>query len=141
MFDEKIVFEPPKPIKKTEYHCDKRFHVESVVDLFAVPDQCGLIFINGENCELYTVDISNRDRKRTGNAHTRLKQHKKGGQSAQRFGRLHDSQVTMYLKEIAEYARQVFDESITKVVIAGISTRPAELQQYLHHYSFLGRFL
>ena len=132
VFDENIVIEPPKPIKKTEYYCDKRFHIESIVDLFAAPDHCGLIFINGENCELYTVDVSNCDRKKSGNAQTRLKQHKKGGQSQQRFGRLHDAKVKGYLKEIAEESREVFGDTIDKIVIAGISTRPAELVKYLH---------
>ena len=131
IFDESLIVEPPKPIKKTEYFCDKCFHIESVIDLYDKPDLCGLIFINGENCELYTVDITTNDKTRNAKTNTRLKQHKKGGQSSARFGRLHDEKIVKYLKEISDEAKIVFGD-LEKIVVAGISKRPEQLLPYLH---------
>ena len=125
------VFEPPKPIKNTVYFCDKCFHTESIEKLFVQQELCGLVFVDGENCELFTVDVSNCNRDKSGKASTRLKQHKKGGQSSARFGRLHDEKVVRYLKEISEEAREAFAD-VNTIVIAGISKRPAELIKYLH---------
>lgn len=129
--DETVVIVPPKPIKKLEYRCDKIFHTQALIQLYDPPEMCGLIFINGENCQLFTVDVSTNNRTNSGNANTRLKQHKKGGQSSARFGRLHDEKVVRYLKEIAEEARQAFAD-LDYVIVAGISKRPEELLQYLH---------
>lgn len=131
VFDECLVFEPAKPIKKTEYYCDKLFHVKSIQELYITSELIGLVYINGENCELYTVDIDNCDRNKTGEKSAWLKQHKKGGQSSARFGRLFDAKVKTYLKDISEEMRQCFKD-VDKIVISGISTRPSELIQYLH---------
>jgi len=114
-----------------EYKCDKVFHVDALIQLYDPPELCGLIFINGENCQLFTVDVTTNDKTKNGIKNTRLKQHKKGGQSSARFGRLHDEKVVCYLKEIAEEAREAFDK-LSYVVIAGISKRPDQLLQYLH---------
>lgn len=131
MFDIQYVFEPPKPIKKTEYYCDKMFHIDTIVKLYEQPDMCGLIFINGEKCQLFTVDITNNDKLKCGNVNTYLKQHHKGGSSSARFGRLHDEKVVKYLKEISEEARTTF-KHVDKIVVGGISKRPDQLTQYLH---------
>jgi peptide subunit release factor 1 (eRF1) len=126
-----VVIVPPKPIKKLEYRCDKVFHTQALLQLYDPPELCGLIFINGENCQLFTVDVSTNDKTKSGHANTRLKQHKKGGQSSARFGRLHDEKVVRYLKEIAEEAREAFAE-LPYVIVAGISKRPDELMQHVH---------
>ena len=131
MFDEQCLIEPPKPIKKTEYYCDKQFHVDSILNLYNPPVTCGLIFINGENCQLFTVDVSNNDKTKCGKVSTFLKQHHKGGSSAARFGRIHDEKVVKYLKDISEEVNNTFND-IDKIVVGGISKRPDQLIQYLH---------
>ena len=131
MFDEQCLIEPPKPIRKTEYYCDRQFHVDGILKLYNPPVTCGLIFINGENCQLFTVDVSNNDKTKCGKVNTFLKQHHKGGSSAARFGRIHDEKVVKYLKDISEEVNTTFKD-IDKIVVGGISKRPDQLIQYLH---------
>jgi peptide chain release factor subunit 1 len=51
----------------------------------------------------------------------RQKGHKKGGQSAQRFNRIHDNQVHEYVKKICERANAAFlDKDGTRLVIDGL---------------------
>lgn len=101
-------FSPPLPIKKSLYRCDKIFHIDHILDLYQDQSKWGLIILSGEETSFYTCSVTQKD---SSNEITqtilsdqftihRLKSHKKGGQSAQRFNRIHDNQVAEYIKKI-----------------------------------------
>lgn len=132
MFDEVTIIEPPKPILKSEYKCDKSFHVDSVLSLYDQPEICGLIWIDGQNTTFYSIDMTSLDSQKIDDRSTRLKKHNKGGQSAARFGRLHQESVTKYLKGIAEDTREHFSNENTKtIIIGGHGKKRAQLVPYL----------
>jgi peptide chain release factor subunit 1 len=130
IFDEVCILSPPKPIRKTEYFCDKRFHVDSVIDLYSTPELCGIIWINGQDTSIFTLDMSSvSSLKKVDNVSTRLKKHNKGGSSSARFGRLHKEAIVHYLKKVVEESITAFS-SVNYLVIVGIGERKDELISY-----------
>lgn len=130
VFDEKLVVYPPKPILKTEYYCDKVFHIESILPLYEESELCGLVWINGQDTSFYTVDLSNSDSSKMSDRSTRLKKHNKGGSSSARFGRLHEEAVIRYLKGIAEDMIQCFTD-VKTIIVAGCGVRKDQIIPYL----------
>ena len=121
--------EPPKPIRKTEYFCDKRFHVDSI-DLYHEVELCGIIWINGQDTCIYTLDTSSTSSvKKVDNVSTRLKKHNKGGSSSARFGRLHKEAIVHYLKKVVEESLEAFSD-VKYLVVVGIGERKDELITY-----------
>lgn len=130
IFDEVCILSPPKPIRKTEYFCGKRFHVDSVLDLYTVPELCGIIWINGQDTSIFTLDMTSCSAvKKVDNISTRLKKHNKGGSSSARFGRLHKEAIVHYLKKVVEESIEAFSE-IKYLVVVGIGERKDELVSY-----------
>ena len=131
IFDEVCILSPPKPIIKSEYFCDKRFHVDSVIDLYATPELCGIIWINGQDMSIFTLDMSSESFvKKVDNISTRLKKHNKGGSSSARFGRLHKEAIVHYLKKVVEESLEAFSD-VKYLVVVGIGERKDELISYL----------
>jgi peptide chain release factor subunit 1 len=102
-----ISFEPIKPVNTTLYRCDSIFHTEALNYLLESNELFGFIIFNGDSCLYATLQ---------GNIKTVLhqfsvdlpKKHSKGGQSAQRFGRLRLMARHHYLKKVAELATKYF---------------------------------
>ncbi len=119
-------FSPPLPIKKSLYRCDKTFHVDHILNLYQDQSQWGLIILSGEEASFYTCSISiNNEVTQTTLSDQftihRLKSHKKGGQSAQRFNRIHDNQVAEYIKKICDRANKVYlNDDFTKLKVKGL---------------------
>ena len=132
MFDEVTMIEPPKPILRTEYKCDKIFHVRSILRLYDQPELCGLVWVNGQNTSFYTIDMTSFNSQKISNRSTRLKKHNKGGQSAARFGRLHQESVTRYLKGVSSDTREYFgSDNIKTIIIGGHGKKKDQLIPYL----------
>ncbi|KAJ3126737.1 Electron transfer flavoprotein alpha-subunit [Nowakowskiella sp. JEL0407] len=102
-----IDFEPFKPINRSVYMRDNRFHTEalqSVLELdakfgFIVMDGIGTLFgtLSGNTREIlykFTVDLP--------------KKHRRGGQFSVRFSRLRDERRHNYVTKVAELAVQMF---------------------------------
>ena len=100
-------FEPIKPINKSLYRCDNKFHIDDLILSLSEEQKFGFIIVDGsgalygslsgENKEILskiTVDLP--------------KKHRKGGQSAQRFGRIRTEKRHNYLRKVSELATQVF---------------------------------
>jgi len=130
VFDEKLIIEPPKPILKSEYKCDKIFHVDSILPLYEQPELCGLVWMNGQDTSFYTIDMTNVEHNKINDRSTRLRKHNKGGQSSARFGRLHDEAVIRYLKTVAEDMTKYF-ENVKVIMVGGNGNRKDQLIPYL----------
>lgn len=131
VFSEKCIFEPPKAIKRSEYFCDKRFHVESLIPLYQKEELIGIVFINGKETEYLSYDYISKEVIKLESRETRLKKHNKGGSSSARFGRLHKEAIVHYLKKIVEDIEEIY-ENFDYLVICGIGERKDEI---IHYFS------
>lgn len=99
--------EPFKPIKKTLYLCDNKFHTELLQGLLDEHEIFGFIIMDGNGCLYATLQGSNRNILYKFSVDL-PKKHSKGGQSAQRFGRIRLEKRLIYLKKCAEIAVKMF---------------------------------
>lgn len=103
--------EPDKyPIKKFSYMCDNRFHTELIEDLYEEKKDYGLVVVTGTGCKYYVVGGSGVGAvRKIGERRVRLpKSQKKGGQSAQRIGRIRDGDILRYLDEVVLDMRKFY---------------------------------
>lgn len=115
-------FEPFKPINKSLYMCDNRFHTEPLMELLDDDTKYGFIVMDGHKT-LYGVV--------TGNHRTTLQtisvdlpqKHNKGGQSANRYARLCQESRHNYVTKAAEFATHHFisnnKPNVSGLILAG----------------------
>jgi peptide chain release factor subunit 1 len=125
-----VDFEPFKPINKSLYLCDNKFHVTDLKDLLENEDQFGFIIVDGSGALYGTLQ---------GNTRTIVhkftvelpKKHSKGGQSSVRFARLRIEKRHNYLRKVAETATQVFitndKPNVNGLILAGSADFKNEL--------------
>ncbi|SIP85853.1 Peptide chain release factor eRF/aRF, subunit 1, partial [Pacmanvirus A23] len=111
------LIEPPLPVRKNYYRCDKRFHVESIQDLFIEHKTIGAVIINGENAKFYRLKGTEITQVAHFSVHRQKKQ-KKGGQSAPRFQRIR-------LDQISEYIHKTIDIISSEYITSGVANIPA----------------
>lgn len=106
-----IIFEPTKPINTTVYMCDNKFHLDEIEkQLCDTQKVYGYIIIDGHECVFATVQ---------GNVKSILEhikvdlpnKHGRGGQSAQRFGRIRLEKRFNYITKVSEIATDLFSSS------------------------------
>ena len=114
--------EPFRPINSFYYKCGNSFFLDPLKDLLKSEKTVGFIIIDGK-CTLYAT-LSGTTKKVLHKFSDDLpKKHKKGGQSAARFGRLRDEKRHNYIRKAAEFAVQHFVKDdkvwVSKIVVAG----------------------
>jgi peptide subunit release factor 1 (eRF1) len=92
---------PPLPIKRNAYRCDNKFHTDFIANLFEDHQKYGIVMIEGEEAQFYTVKGTSCIMIDHFTLH-RQKSMKAGGQSAARFNRIQKSQVAEYVKKICD---------------------------------------
>ena len=127
---------PPKPAIQYLYQCDDHFHLEWLKDMLreekvygilAVDaSEAGLGILSGDSLEIpdvITSGISGKTRK--------------GGQSARRYERGREMELTYYYHRIAEHATRVFIENakVTGLVVGGPGPTKEEFLkgEFLHY--------
>jgi peptide chain release factor subunit 1 len=127
---------PPKPVNSYLYACDDHFHLEwlrdmlreeKVYGILAVDaSEAGLGILSGETLEIpdvITSGISGKTRK--------------GGQSARRYERGREMELTYYYHRVAEHATRVFIDGakVTGLVVGGPGPTKEEFLKggYLHY--------
>jgi len=117
-----IDFEPFKPINKSLYMCDNKFHVLDLKELLENEDVFGFIVVDGNGALYGTLKGNNRDIVHKFTVEL-PKKHGRGGQSSVRFARLRLEKRHNYLRKVAEVATQVFitadKPNINGLVLAG----------------------
>jgi peptide chain release factor subunit 1 len=111
---------PPKPVTAYLYQCDDHFHLEWLRDMLREEKVFGLLVIDAsesglgilsgdslEIADLITSGISGKTRK--------------GGQSARRYERGREMELTYYYHRVAEHATRVFIEGakVTGMIVGG----------------------
>lgn len=119
------------PIKKLQdsiYICDKRFALDSVLEMYKAELNIGVALISGHITHLYMVSKTGTfyDIKNIKTIKVDLqKRQKKGGQSAQRIGRIRDEKEDRYIKHIVDSILDSYLDLtipiIDNIIIAGPS--------------------
>ena len=127
---------PPKPVTTYLYACDDHFRVEYLKDMLKEDKVFGLLAIDSndvgmgilsgdrlEIADLMTSGISGKTRK--------------GGQSARRYERGREMELTYFFNRVGEHATHVFLESnkVTGLIIGGPGPTKDEFlkEGYLHY--------
>ncbi len=127
---------PPKPVTAYLYQCDDHFHLEWLKDMLREEkvygilaidaSETGLGILSGDRLEipdLITSGVSGKTRK--------------GGQSARRYERLRDMELTYYYHRVAEHATRVFVDGakVTGMIVGGPGFTKGEFINggYLHY--------
>jgi len=111
---------PPKPIQTYLYRCDDHFHLEplkemlkeeKVIGILSIDTtEAGLGIISGDRYEMIEVVTSGVSGK-----------HRAGGQSARRFERLREMELTDYFNRLARHAKEAFidSSSVQGILVSG----------------------
>ncbi len=127
---------PPKPVTQYLYQCDDHFHVEWLRDMLREEkvygimsidsSEVGLGILSGDRLEIadvLTSGISGKTRK--------------GGQSARRYERGREMELTYYFNRVGEHATRVFIDSnkVTGMIVGGPGPTKDEFLKggYLHY--------
>ena len=115
-------FEPVKPVTRSMYHCDNKFHTDELRKMLESDDKFGFIIIDGSGTLYATVQGSQRDVLHRF-AVDLPKKHGRGGQSKNRFARIREERRHNYVHKVAELATQFFiavdRPNISGLVLAG----------------------
>jgi len=111
---------PPKPVKSFLYQCDDHFHVEHLKEMLREERVYGLLSIDandvgigilsGESFEIANVMTSGISGKT-----------RKGGQSARRYERGREMELTYFYHRVADHANRIFMEEykVTGLIVGG----------------------
>ena len=113
---------PPRKIKHRIYRCDKKFHTEVAVELFHEAECYGIVYVGGTESKFYRVHGT--DPKLLDTIHGFIKnQHKKGGQSQNRYQRLTQIQIDEYVKAVMEKCQNLYTDSDLALVLCGSGSK------------------
>lgn len=127
-----IDFEPHKPLNKSLYLCDNKFHTEALQELLDSDAKFGFIVMDGNGTLFGT--LSGNTRQVVHKFSVDLpKKHGRGGQSAVRFARLREEKRHNYVRKVAELATDFFithdKPNVAGLVLAGSADFKNELAQ------------
>ena len=111
----KYAIEPFKPINKSQYLCHSSFDTSILKDLLVSDEVFGFIVMDGQ-CTLFAT--LNGDHKKILQKYSVIipKKHSKGGQSAQRYGRIRQGERHKYISKVADLAAHHFIDPQTNMV-------------------------
>lgn len=114
--------EPFKPVSRTMYMCDNKFHTEALAEMLESDDKFGFIVMDGNGALFGTLSGNTREILHKFSVEL-PKKHGRGGQSALRFARLRLEKRHNYVRKVAELATQMFINvdrpNVTGLVLAG----------------------
>ena len=101
--------EPPKDLKQYLYRCDDHFHVDILKDMLKDDNLIGFIAIDAKDCGWGLLHGDKIDvLAQTGSGVAG--KHRQGGQSAKRFQKLREMELTYYYNRVAETSREYFND-------------------------------
>ena len=134
---------PPKPVTQYLYQCDDHFHVEWLRDMLKEEKIYGILAIDSsetgmgilsgdrlEIADVLTSGISGKTRK--------------GGQSARRYERGREMELTYYFNRVGEHATRIFidNNKVTGLLVGGPGpTKDGFLKGGYLHYELQKRIL
>jgi len=136
------IMEPPLPINKNSYYCDKIFHVELISDLFNIHKSIGYVIITSEEAILLKI----RGSERTVVYKTKIdfaNNTRRGGQSANRLARIRDEKKHNCENKIVEaICDKLCSRETRDIIICGNGNPPNIINEELKNSSlFFGNIL
>lgn len=140
-----LLFEPPKKIPKSEYICDTKFNLATILDMYKTETAFGLVLISGKEARMYQMILSgsHKDLRLLYDRNISLAgRTRRGGQSALRIDRLIEEKRNIYLTELAETMVKIFlrnnntDCIVKDMVIAG----PANIKKELYNKDLVQQY-
>jgi peptide chain release factor subunit 1 len=112
--------DPPKDLKTFLYRCDDHFHVDILKDMLKDDNLIGFLAIDAKDAGwgiLYGDKIQVLKETSSGVAG----KHRQGGQSAKRFQKLREMELTYYFNRVAQITREFFIDiyPIKGLIISG----------------------
>jgi peptide chain release factor subunit 1 len=117
---ETYVISPPEPIKIFLYRCDSRFHTEHLQEMLREKETYGILLVDASDATIATLQGKRLDIVRQMYSGVTGKT-RAGGQSARRYERLRDMQLTEYFHRVANHANEIFlpIETLKGIILAG----------------------
>jgi peptide chain release factor subunit 1 len=110
---------PQKPVTVYLYRCDDHFHLDPLKDMLREQDIIGILSMDATECGLGIVSGDSWEVVDTMSSGVSGKT-RKGGQSARRYERLREMELTDYFNRLADHAKKAFLESYQiKALIVG----------------------
>jgi peptide chain release factor subunit 1 len=129
IFDDIHIFIPPKPLKRSYYRCDTKFHLDHIIDMFEENTiTVGIVLVSGNECIISKVNENNSymDVQIINKVNIHLvNKHNKGGQSSVRFGRIADNIRSKYVNIVSSKIVESYmidnntKSLVDKIIIAG----------------------
>lgn len=47
-----MLIEPPKPVEKSDYICDRSFHLDSILEMYKSERNFGIVTVSGKNIQI-----------------------------------------------------------------------------------------
>lgn len=114
--------EPFKPVSRTLYMCDNKFHTDALSEMLESDDKFGFIVMDGNGALFGTLSGNTREILHKFSVEL-PKKHGRGGQSAMRFARLRLEKRHNYVRKVAELATSNFitqdRPNVSGLVLAG----------------------
>jgi len=149
MFDENfkyngaILIEPPKKLQKSIYICDNVFHLDNILEMYKQENNFGIILIDGNNLLCYKIIKSG--------AHVEIislynkyvnhqKRQKKGGQSAQRIGRLRNQKENAFIQHTAEITKKLYMNNTNYLINGLVIAGPAEMKDKIKNNNLFSQY-
>ena len=127
---------PPKPVTQYLYQCDDHFHVEWLRDMLREDKVFGLLAIDSNDVGM---GVLSGDRLEVADTLTSgiSGKTRKGGQSARRYERGREMELTYFFNRVGEHATRVFIDSnkVTGLIVGGPGPTKDEFLKggYLHY--------
>ena len=112
--------DPPKDLKTFLYRCDDHFHVDMLKDMLKDDNLIGFLAIDAKDAGWGLLHGSKLDvLSETGSGVAG--KHRQGGQSAKRFQKLREQELTHYFNRVAETTREYFIDiyKIKGLIVSG----------------------
>ena len=112
--------DPPKDLKTFLYRCDDHFHVDILNDMLKDDNLIGFLALDAKDAGWGLLHADKIEvRKETGSGVAG--KHRQGGQSAKRFQKLREMELTYYFNRVADITREFFIDiyPIKGLIISG----------------------
>lgn len=125
-----IDLEPFKPVSRSLYMCDNKFHTEELHRMLESDEKFGFIIVDGNGAYYYTVAGSQKTKLSSFSVEL-PKKHGRGGQSKNRFARIRQERRHNYVRKVAEMATQHFITNDRPNVLGIVLAGSAEFKETL----------
>lgn len=133
---ESWVIVPPEPIRIFLYRCDSRFHTEHLQEMLREKETYGIMLIDATNATIATLTGKNLNIVREMHSGVAGKT-RAGGQSARRYERLREMQLTEYFHRAGGHANEIFMpiDNLKGIILGGPGPTKYDFQKgdYLNY--------